>query len=143
LPDQIPLPLSTRFQPGISLRGAGPAAPSGTVGDHVSLTLYWQAEDKTAEPVTAFVHLIDESGSILAQIDRWPAGLPSNTWARGQVIVDEYELPIPVSVQPGKYRLAVGLYDANTGSRLPAQDAEGRRILDDRVILPFTVEIEP
>lgn len=142
LPDQIPLPVAVRFEPGITLRGAGPVSLSAAIGDHVSLTLYWQAEGKTEEPVTAFVHLVDENGTIVTQIDRWPAGLPSNIWAPGQVIIDEYELPIPSTVKPGVYRIVVGLYNANDGLRFAVRDEDGQQTTDDSVFLPLTVEIE-
>ena len=143
LPDDIPLPTTVKFEPHISLRGVAPSSASSTVGGKLLITLYWQTENQTDQPVTAFVHLVDESGEIVAQIDRWPGGLPSNIWTAGQVIIDEYELQIPSNVQPGEYQIAVGLYYANDGHRLPASDHMGQRLSDDRVILPLWVEIRP
>ena len=58
-------------------------------------------------------------------MDRWPSGLPSNIWAQGQVIVDEYEFKLPSDIEPGNYSVAVGLYDAENGQRLLAADAVG------------------
>ena len=143
LPDNIALPLSFNFEPGIELRGADRNITSSTSGEGLPLTLYWQVENKTDQPVTAFVHLVNQDGDIVAQIDRWPGGLPSNIWASGQVIVDKYELPIPQNVQPGEYQIAVGLYYASNGYRLPLTDQDGNRLPDDRVILPIPVEIRP
>ena len=88
-------------------------------------------------------HLLDEEGAIISQVDRWPAGLPSNIWVKGQVIVDEYELEIPPDVQSGQYQIAVGLYNANAGTRFQVVNQDGEIVADDRVILPLVVGIEP
>ncbi len=141
LPDQIPYPLAIRFEPHIWLRGAAEIDALIQPGQKLPITLYWQAEDKTEQPVTAFAHLLDNNGNIVAQSDRWPGGLPSNVWASGQVIVDDHSLDIPEELPPGTYQLAVGLYFAHNGQRLPAADVGGERISDDRFILPVVLEL--
>ncbi len=141
LPEDIAVPLDYRFAPGITLRGASPGALSARAGGTLPLTLVWRGEGQTAVPVTAFVHLLDESGAIVAQADRWPGGLPSDVWSAGQVIVDEYALALPADLAPGAYRLAVGLYTADDGLRLVVQDAAGSALPGDQVILPLPVSI--
>jgi len=42
---------------------------------------------------------------------------------------------------PGRYRLAVGIYDPATVDRLPAIDAEGLPIRDNRIVLTEEIEI--
>ncbi len=143
LPEEISLPMAVRFEPGIFFRGASPSSISIARDGNLPLTLYWQAEVKTDEPVTAFVHLVNENGDIIAQTDRWPGGLPSDTWAAGQVIIDNYELQIPPNIQPGKYQIVIGLYNAGNGIRLAAEDPDGQEFPNDRVILPMLVEILP
>ncbi|UCC50470.1 MAG: hypothetical protein JSV68_15325, partial [Anaerolineaceae bacterium] len=143
LPDDIEAPLFAHFEPGITLHGANPGEIGISPGESLDLTLYWQAETRTEEPVTAFVHLLDDQGNIVAQADRWPGGLPSNIWAGGQVIVDEYEVELPPMVAPGTYQIAVGLYTAADGLRLPASDLRGQPYADDSVILPLIVTVRP
>ena len=63
LPEDIETPLEVHFEPGIVLRGVSPAVITAVPGETVPLTLYWQTDSQTAEPVTAFVHLLDESGA--------------------------------------------------------------------------------
>jgi hypothetical protein len=118
------------------LRGFSPHAITAVPGQNVNMTLYWQAETPTAEPVSAFIHLLDEDGEIVAQTDQWPGGLPSSVWSAGQVIVDEHALAIPADLAPGDYRVATGLYTAADGTRLHAFDRAGERLPDDRFYLP-------
>ncbi|MFN2124765.1 MAG: glycosyltransferase family 39 protein [Candidatus Promineifilaceae bacterium] len=141
LPDDIAVPLEIRYEPGIVLRGLSPAEITAEPGESITLSLYWQSELQTAEPVTAFVHLVDEAGEIKAQSDQWPGGLPSNLWSAGQVIVDEHTLALPSDLESGNYQLMVGLYTAGDGLRLPAFDRSGASIPGDQVQLPLVVVV--
>lgn len=141
LPETIELPLNVRFGEGIFLRGADGATAVAQPGTAVPLTLYWQTETQPERLVTAFVHLVDAAGNIVAQADRWPGGLPSVTWAPGQVIVDSYAIEVPPDLAPGDYRWAVGLYTADDGVRLPVMGEDGRRLPDDRLLLPGGVTV--
>ncbi len=141
LPPGIPTLLNYRLGQHIRLRGLALKTMAAAPGDKVHLTLYWQAEAQPDRAYTAFVHLVGPEGSIVAQADRWPGDSPSDAWAAGQVIVDEYSIALPEEAPPGQYRVAVGLYDAATGHRLPLTDAAGAQVPDDRLFLPaaFTV----
>ena len=143
LPETIDIPLDTTFGPGIRLRGANIGDVAIAPGDVLMFTLFWQAASATEEPVTAFVHLVDDQGEIVAQIDRWPGGLPSNIWVEGQVVVDEYTLELPAEIEAGHYEIIVGLYTAENGQRLPAADASGQAYPDQAVRLPFMVVVSP
>jgi hypothetical protein len=91
--------------------------------------LYWQALGAGAENYTVFVHALDASDRIVAQSDAQPAGgaRPTRGWAAGETIVDEHPLRLP----PETRALAVGLYDARTGQRLPVRGG------GDRLVLPL------
>lgn len=136
LPADIPISLAYRFGEGLSLRGLR-LAQTAVPGSQAHLTLYWQTATSPAEIVTAFVHVLDAHGEIVAQSDHWPGGLPSNTWAAGQVIVDEVTLDIPTTLPPGAYTLAVGVYLADSGARYPVVGAGETAVADDRVLLPI------
>jgi 4-amino-4-deoxy-L-arabinose transferase-like glycosyltransferase len=142
LPEDIAVPLETRFAQGITLRGVSPAALIGEPGGTLPLTLVWQGEGQTAVPVTAFVHVVNEQGEIVAQADRWPGGLPSDVWSAGQVIVDEYALVLPSDLAAGEYTIRVGLYTADDGTRLAVQDQNGDVPDGDHFILPVIVTID-
>ena len=89
----------------------------------LALTLYWRCQAPLPTDYTTFVHVLDatEPGSIVAQMDRPPAGgaYPTSLWEPGEVVRDPIRVPIPAEVPGGDYRIVVGLYDFATGARLP------------------------
>jgi hypothetical protein len=90
-----------------------------------------------------FVHVIDASGNIVAQIDRLPADgeYPTRIWQASEKIVDE--LPLPMENLPaGRYTIVVGMYAADTGERLRAANANGIELPDQQVVLE-TIEWKP
>jgi hypothetical protein len=106
-------------------------------GGDVEVTVYWQARRDIDEPYKAFVHLYDDTGAIVSQRDRLPGlgARPTEVWEAGEVVTDRFRVPIERDVPPGEYRLAVGLYHAETGERLVASGPDGRRLEQDRIML--------
>jgi hypothetical protein len=106
----------------------------------LALTLWWRALQAPQRDYTVFVHLFAADETIVAQSDAQPreGAYPTSWWAGGEVVSDTVVLPIG-GVPEGSYRLAVGLYDPQA-VRLPAFDG-GRRLPDDRAVLPPTVAI--
>ena len=100
-----------------------PSAPAEVL--HVSLS--WRSLHSAKGDYTVFVHLIDESERIWAQHDGEPVGgsHPTSSWQPGEEITDHHGLALPADLPPGKYRLAVGLYDVATGERLPVVTGQG------------------
>ncbi|MGH2409520.1 MAG: hypothetical protein ACRDGS_04020, partial [Chloroflexota bacterium] len=80
----------------------------------VLLTLYWQAVGHPDFDYSAFAHLIDRSGRLVAQQDHAPgadeAFLPTH-WQVGDIVADRHVIPLPKSADPGPYQLRVGLYN--------------------------------
>ena len=132
LPADMATPLDLQFGAGIHLRGVdGPTISDNTL----HLTLYWQSDQQPPALYTAFVHVLDADGTTIAQADQWPGGRPSDTWATVEVIVDSYAISLPENAAP--VQLAVGLYTAENGLRLPITDAAGSSYPDDRFLLPL------
>jgi hypothetical protein len=85
--------------------------------DEGLVTLYWQAEQEVSDSYTIFIHLIDETGRLVAQSDKIPANgsSPTHVWRRGDLVRDEHRLgPFPPDGT-----LLIGAYDPVTGQRLP------------------------
>ncbi|HEX7587840.1 MAG TPA: hypothetical protein VF478_05950, partial [Anaerolineae bacterium] len=82
----------------------------------LNLTLYWQSLAPMDRDYKVFVHALDASGQLIAQVDQEPqqGNYPTSLWDAGEQIRDDYALALP----PGKYRIEVGLYRADTGERL-------------------------
>jgi hypothetical protein len=85
---------------------------------------------------TVFVHVLDSENKVWGQRDSLPGGgtLPTTGWLPGEVIVDQYEVPVQPDAPPGKYVIEIGMYRAETGERLPIINQKGQAV-DDRVVL--------
>jgi len=89
-----------------------------------------------------FVHLVDRTGTIVAQSDSQPrkGQLPMSTWEPHKLVTDVILLPIDASVPVGNdYQLVIGIYDAHTGARVSPQDSQGRPLGDAITISSFKV----
>jgi hypothetical protein len=117
--------LDVDFAGPISLWGYALSPEPVRPGDSLGLDLYWRAHGVTAADYTVFVHLLDGSGSQVANADGPPVGgdYPTSWWRAGDVVDDRHLLDVPADLIPGDYTIAVGLYEPGSGQRL--QLAEG------------------
>jgi uncharacterized membrane protein len=102
---------------GVTLPGQAKA------GDAVPFTLHWHATAPVTTDNSAFVHLLDAGGNKVAQLDWTPhdtiSQLPTTSWPVDWPVADRQTLPLPPELAPGDYTLIAGLYDWQTGVRLP------------------------
>jgi serine/threonine-protein kinase len=114
-------------------------------GEVMSVNFFWQAVSPPPDNYTLFIHLTTPQGGIVNQIDAAPQGgaRPTGSWSVGETIIDPYQLLIPPTTFPGDYQLRVGLYDRDTGVRVPIfetgraeQDNLGALILRSIQVLP-------
>jgi hypothetical protein len=94
-------------------------------GEEWEITLYWQAQRRMGG-YTVFVHLVNDAGEIVAQVDEKPLGgdYPTQFWQIGEEVQDAHRLSVPGDLLPGEYNLDGGLYVLETGERLPIVGAE-------------------
>lgn len=107
--------------------------------NNLTLTLYWQARHTPTISYKVFIHLLNAQGEIVAQQDRQPvAGTrPTTGWLASEILTDSYQLTLPEGLPTGTYTLKTGLYDPQTGQRLPLANSP-----NDFFLLPQTVEIK-
>lgn len=108
---------------------APPFEPIGTLSDSIAvdasistlesgghaIILDWKPLQPIDRSLTAFVHLIDADGTILAQQDRPPSGYPTTDWTVGEQIRDTFTLP-PIDCPT--CQIITGFYDPATATRL-------------------------
>jgi hypothetical protein len=113
-------------------------------GQPLTLTLYWQAERTSEVAYVVFVHLLDTAEHIYAQSDQSPAAgqRPTTGWLPDEIIRDLHTLDVAPDAPPGKYMLAIGMYDPATGERLHALDEAGND-MGTRILLPISIQVEP
>jgi hypothetical protein len=101
------------------------------------LGLHWQALRQMEGDYKVFVHLFDPTTEVIvAQDDAMPRQnqYPTSWWAEGEVVSDEIVISSKDS-PPGRYRLALGVYDPQTMNRLTAVSPDGTSAANDRVVL--------
>lgn len=100
----------------------------------LQLDLLWAALAAPPPDAKFFVHVTDSQDRIVSQSDGTLAALPgqaSGDWQQGDLIRQRVRLDLPDGVQSENYRIYVGLYRPDTGTRLPAT-ANGRPLTDGR-----------
>ncbi len=126
--EDIVLPLDGALNDELFLEGAYVTANGRPVdftrpvtvdaGSRLQTTLIWSTLEGTSRSYTAFVHLLDENGFLVAQHDGIPVDgtRPTTTWQAGEQLLDVHDLVVPDGVQ-GNGRLVIGLYDSETLQR--------------------------
>lgn len=104
-------------------------------GDRVPVVLYWQATEPGEGDLSVFFHLLDSTDRLVWQDDGAAAHgtRPTWSWEAWWVVPDPHTLPLPRDLPEGNYRLVTGLYDWQTGERLPATTPEGERLANDQI----------
>ena len=133
VPDNF-LPAS--FTDQIDLLGYNLSDRQLASGESLDLTLYWSPRGRPTHDYTVFVHLLDSSGQLRGQADSPPmAGkYPTSVWDAGEVIADLHTLSLAPDLPAGEYKIAIGLYDPETGQRVPIVDEDGQ-VSGDHVII--------
>jgi len=95
-------------------------------GQTFTVTLAWQAVDRPVADYTAFLHVVDSSGEIVAQSDVQPGGIqyPSGIWSPGEVVTSDHIVTIPPDAE-GPFLLYTGLYSFPSLERLPVKSEAG------------------
>lgn len=97
-----------------------PIAAGGTL----NLVLYWLPLRPMGDSYYTFTHV--ESNRIWGQSDGVPACGHANTvsWQTDEIVLDGHVIGINPATPSGEYPLVVGLYDPETGERLPVAGAD-------------------
>jgi hypothetical protein len=95
------------------------------------VTLTWQALTDMQLDYTVYVHVTDEGGNLVAQVDRPPQGYPTSDWRVQEWVEDRYLVPIPEDLPAGTYRLSTGFYNLATMELLGPPI-----VLDESLTLP-------
>jgi hypothetical protein len=104
------------------LRAQTPATVVGP-GDSVPVSLTWQAGRRFGgDPLVVVIQLLDDQDRVVASLEEEPLSgrYPTARWQPGELVGDRHGLSVPLGVQPGRYRLAIGLYRAVDRERLNA-----------------------
>lgn len=131
LAPQHPAQIELGQPPAIRLRGYDLTQSA----DALQLTLYWESLAQTPVDWNTFAHLRNPAGQTVAQKDG-PTGsgeYPTSLWDAGELLADEVTLP--VEALSGRHTLFIGLYDLQSGQRLPAPANPANEVLLQEIVI--------
>lgn len=105
-------------------------APPARAGEQAAVRLHWSIQGPV-EPLTAFVHVVDAAGTVVAQHDGPLGGdyTPPERWLPGMVLAHTHFVPLPAELPPGRYTLKAGVYRPGAADApLVTADAEDARV---------------
>ncbi|MCP4362135.1 MAG: glycosyltransferase family 39 protein [Chloroflexi bacterium] len=140
-------PAVTDFCGAITLRSANWLAPEVQPGGVAELLTVWQVQNPIkvgplvppafTTDVVMFTQVLAENGQPWAQRDALDA--PAWDWQMGDIILQVHPINIPDTAVPGRYETIVGIYDRQSGRRLPVCDDGGVVVDDKTAVLPLQV----
>ncbi len=130
-PPPVDAPLEAQLGDVIRLIGYTilPTPPVGE-GRPVQITLFWDAVAPVKGDDHLFIHLLDASGTVVAQLDGPPLDgiLPTSAWEPGVTVPTE--LFLPDGLGPGTYTIQAGMYTWPGEQRLPITLGNGEEVPD-------------
>jgi hypothetical protein len=137
--DAITAPLDYQLADSIQLTGYDLGElTSGSL----TLTLFWRALGDVANDYQVLVHVVNEDGEIVSQLDSAPlnGNYPTSRWAVDMLVADERSMEFQTPLAPGTYTIRVGMYNLSDLTRLVVTPADNF-VLDDTVALgPFIIQ---
>lgn len=115
-------PVDVQFDPDIRLTGYAVPALQIAPGDILQAALQWQTGAPLAGDYTVFLQVLDANNHLVGQRDARPL-IPTTEWLPGQPIRDAHGVFIEPGTPPGPHRLIMGLYNSQTGQRLPLAES--------------------
>lgn len=112
IPDAEPLAVFTSGDGEIRLMFA--FVDTAVPGQDLRLSTGWQ-QAGPPQPVKIFIHLLDSQGEIAAQWDG--LGAAWEGWRSGDALLHMHALPLPADLPAGVYKVRLGLYHPQSGTR--------------------------
>jgi hypothetical protein len=97
-------------------------------GETLPVVLYWRVLSDVSADYSVFVHLDGPNGQTFAGADELnPEDIPTSHWPPALYVRNSLTLALDAGLPPIRYTLAVGLYDTESGARLPVAGSGNAR----------------
>jgi hypothetical protein len=125
---QVQFPVGTNLGDVAQLIGYDLPETTTQAGQSFPLKIYWRALSETSTSYTVFIHVVGPDGIIRGQWDSVPGAgaLPTTGWVTGEVVSDQYVVPMAPNAPSWQYTILVGMYDPWTGQRLLVEGPSAR-----------------
>lgn len=123
--------LAIRFSEDVFLLGHHMERRSVKTGDVLRVRLYWLATGAMDEDLTVSLRVYGRDEAVIGSMDSYPGmgSYPTSRWVPGEVIVDDYEIPIAEdALAPTAASVRVGVYRRQGMEHLAALDAAGNDV---------------
>jgi 4-amino-4-deoxy-L-arabinose transferase-like glycosyltransferase len=123
LSDGTPVELPASFGNRLALLGYEWLTVDARPGGSVSALSYWTVEQPGRTRLKIYLHVLDNSGSLVAQHDG--LGSPVTGWAGDDLVIQKHVIELPDELGEGFYELRLGIYEAQSGERLVVLGGDG------------------
>ncbi len=111
-----------------------------TPGDIAQINLQWETTAPLTENYTVFLQILDSANHVVGQRDARPL-METTSWPAGEIIEDTHGVFLEPGTPPGLHRLIMGLYNSQTGQRLPV--IENGEVVGDFITLAEVNVVKP
>ena len=129
--------MGVRLGEHVQLKRVRLSARTLAPGETLTVVPIWESDGQMEKDYRVFCHVLSTDGELAAQRDDPPVyGFrPTTTWRAGEIVEDSYDILLGTDLPPGEYELSLGMYDMETMERLPAYNAAGERLPEERIIV--------
>ncbi len=138
-------PTFVNFDNKVELIGYSLSSPAVRRGGKVTIRMYFKCTGRLAASYRIFMHVDRVGSSSRIHGDHFVLNLvretedqktcqgcfATNHWLPGDVIVDTYDLDVPIGSPSGPHHIWVGFYNPSGGGRLPVKDYDKTRARHD------------
>lgn len=120
-------PIGSVFEHTITLKSAAVLDGAPEPGGVVRLMLEWTTPVEVRDSFMVFVHISSDDEMLWAQHDGVPVSglLPMPEWTILEPVLDRFAIQIPPDIPDGRYTVWIGIYQPESGLRLPVTDGPG------------------
>jgi hypothetical protein len=138
LTDADILVVNQSWSNGMRLNQIGLPNNAVSPGDDLPIQFSWDTTAKPGRDWTYFIHIIDDQGEIVTQLDQrpWNGRWPTTVWQPNQPFLETATIFLPADMTPGTYDIRLGFYIFDERLLLAGNTAEFLLINDLITIQP-------
>lgn len=107
--------------------------------DDLTLRFAWSTRARLSTELVQFIHLQSVEDDAYFAFDglTFDGRYLMRDWVPGMVEIDDHQIQLDGDIPDGQYRLLTGLYDLQSGERLPVYDEQGEPLVDWAIPLGY------